>query len=345
MNSLDILSILPEIILWLILLVLGVIGFFVIWVLWGSYFSPAAPGINMGYYKILGAYAGGKLHKEIKGLLVDATHIFLTPDMEAVFKSALREDIEYVRDSGSLTDDEKNGLNELIKRLEEYTFAGNFRVVITREKLTKHCFVQWGHVDPLSDYATVEEEHKFAFGLGPISQGVIAGWLVSIPQKWDLWRVGRCILHAFLPVNLVAQVGSLNPDIKKLKQISPDWMPKLIPHIRSTVESQKTVQAVEDQLSQKNKEIQSTLQRLTETQTQLDQFKRMTAGFGLEEVDIKDLLQGRTIDMVDFILLSLPIFFGSYIAEALELSILAGVFIGLLIGFAAVHRRRKRGRS
>lgn len=345
MNALDLLKVLPEIVLWVVLLVLGVIGFFVVWVLWGSYFSPAAPGINMGYYRILGAYAGGKLHKEISGLLVDSTHLFLTAEMERVFKRAMKEDMEYVKEAGILTVAEKKGLTTLMTQLEEYKFEGNFRIVVTREKLTKHCFVQWGHVDPLSEYATVEEEHKFAFGLGPVSQGVIAGWLVTIPQKWDVLQVGKCVTHALLPVNLVASIGALNPNVEKLKDISPDWMAKVIPHIRSTVESKKMVQAVEDQLDQKSKEIENTLTKLTETQTELDQYKRMTAGFGLEDSDIKELLQGRAIDMVDFILLALPIFFGSYIAEALELGMLAGIFAGLLVGFAAVHRRRKRGRT
>jgi len=342
MNGLDILNILPEIVLWIILLVLGVIAFFVIWILWGSYFSPAAPGINMGYYKILGAYAGGKLHKEIKGLLVDATHMFLTSDMEATFKACLKEDMEYVKQVGHLSEEEKTTLDQLIKDLEGFEFSGKYRVVVTRERMTKHVFVQWGHVDPISNYATVEEEHKFAFGLGPVSQGVIAGWLVTVPQKWDLYKVGKCRVHAFLPVNLVAQVGAINPDITKLKEISPEWMPKVIPHIRSTVESKKTVQAIEDQLSQKDKEIESTLQKLTEAQTMVDQYKRMVAGFGVEEVDIKELLQGRAIDIVDFIMFCLPILVGSYIAEALELSLLVGVFAGLLVGFGLVHRRRKR---
>jgi len=342
MNGLDILNILPEIILWIILLVLGVIAFFVIWILWGTYFSPAAPGINMGYYKILGAYAGGRLHKEIKGLLVDATHVFLSPEMEDVFKECLKEDMLYVKDAGHLNDKEKETLGKLIKDLEGFEFAGKYRVVVTRERMTKHVFVQWGHTDPIRSYATVEEEHKFAFGLGPVSQGVIAGWLVTVPQKWDLHKVGKCRLHAFLPINLVAQVGAVNPDVTKLKEISPEWMPKVIPHIRSTVESKKMVQAIEDQLSQKDKEIENTLRSLTETQTQLDQYKAMVAGFGLEDVDIKELLQGRAVDFVDFIMLCLPIFFGTYLCDALGFDMLVGVFVGLLVGFALVHRRRKR---
>lgn len=347
MNGLDILNILPEIVLWIVLLVLGVIAFFVIWVIWGSYFAPASKGVNMGYYTILGGYAGGRLHKEISGLLVDATHRFLTYNIEREFKETLKGDMQNVIDTGILDAKEKAGLTEMIKQLDKFEFSDNFRIIVTREKMTKHLFVQWGQTEPLSQYATVEEEHRFAFGLGPVSQGVIAGWLVTVPQKWDIIHIGKCTLHAFLPVNLVAQVGAIdNPDpVKRLKEISPDWMPKLIPHMRSTVESKKMVQAVEDQLAAKGKEIENTLTKLTETQTELDQYKRMTAAFGLEDSDIKELLQGRAIDMVDFILLALPVFLGSYIAEVLELGLLVGVFVGLLIGFAGVHRRRKRGRS
>ena len=68
---------LPEIILYGVGAVFAFIGLLVVWIIWGNYMSPATEGVSMGYYHVLGCYAGGKLHKEIKGLLVDATHLFM----------------------------------------------------------------------------------------------------------------------------------------------------------------------------------------------------------------------------------------------------------------------------
>jgi len=48
--------------------------------------SPAAPGVILGYYEVLGRYAGGSLIKRIQGTLVDASHFFLNPGVERKFK-------------------------------------------------------------------------------------------------------------------------------------------------------------------------------------------------------------------------------------------------------------------
>ena len=66
------------------------------------------------------------------------------------------------------------------------------------------------------------------------------------------------------------------------------------------------------------------------------------AGFGIEEVDIKELLEGRALDIFDFLILVIPTFLGSYVADYLGVDLLAGVFVGLFFGFVGVYRRRRR---
>lgn len=334
---------LPEIILYGVGAVFAFIGLLVVWILWGNYMSPATEGVSMGYYHVLGCYAGGRLHKEIKGLLVDATHLFITPEIEYNFRAAMKEDIQYVIDNRTLSDEEKSELQGLSEKLADFRFEGKYRVVVTREKLTKHVFFQWLHVDPISEYATIEEESKLLFGLGPVSKGTIIGWLVSLPQKWDLHKVGKCVVHAFLPARITSAIATANPGNNvSLEDVNPEWMPKLIPYMRSTVESKKMLEAVDDQLAQKDKTIEKYAEDLSIAQGRVDSYKQIMAGFGIEDIDIKELLEGRALDIFDFLILVIPTFLGSYVADYLGIDLLAGVFVGLFIGFVGVYRRRRR---
>ena len=64
--------------------------------------SPAAPGINLGYYEVVGKYAGGKFAKRIKGMLVDSTRLFINPGMEPEFKRALVRSIDIIAKKSNL---------------------------------------------------------------------------------------------------------------------------------------------------------------------------------------------------------------------------------------------------
>jgi len=44
---------------------LGVLGLIILWFVWRN-LAPAAPGVSLGYYEIIGRYAGQKLFKRLR---------------------------------------------------------------------------------------------------------------------------------------------------------------------------------------------------------------------------------------------------------------------------------------
>ncbi len=57
-------------------------------------YSKPAQGLLLGSYEIFGRYAGGKLYKSIKGLLVDSSAYFLNPVLITDFTNLILYDVD-----------------------------------------------------------------------------------------------------------------------------------------------------------------------------------------------------------------------------------------------------------
>ncbi|MHA1711564.1 MAG: hypothetical protein ACTSUS_05820 [Candidatus Freyarchaeota archaeon] len=165
--------------------------------------SPAAPGVILGYYEVLGRYTGGSLMKRIQGTLVDASHIFLNPGVERKFKERVLAYVESLSRKGNpegslISPSEIEGLK---KSLRNYPLSKACRIIVTRDRFfTKHVLIQYSHVEkPVTEYAMHEEKGKFTFSSGLISRGVITGTIKSFPSHWEIPKIGKCRIHLFKP--------------------------------------------------------------------------------------------------------------------------------------------------
>ncbi len=69
-------------------LMLGTIGLVALWFLW-RIFAPAAPGVSLGYFEVIGRYAGQKLLKRLRGVLVECTPLFLNSELDRQFREII----------------------------------------------------------------------------------------------------------------------------------------------------------------------------------------------------------------------------------------------------------------
>jgi hypothetical protein len=317
----------PEFILYGFAAFLALMVFVIVWMVWRNV-SPAAPGISLGYYEVLGRYAGGKLLKRIKGTLVDATSLFLNPEIEYKFKLMVVEDIKEVLKKDKMED--RSGLNNALELFQKYEVSKMCRVIVTRQKLTKHAIIQYGNVGHINEYAGTEEEHKFSFGLGFISQGAIMGDIATFPRPWNIYRIGKCQVHLFKPYARDGNKGN-SP---------PEWMSKIALYASSTVESKELLKSMEQQLGQKDRKLLEMGKELAAASTERDALRRTLLGFGVEGGTVSAVTP-KPFEITDFLLLSMPTFVCSYLAQYLNYEILAGMFVGLVAGCYLVHRRKK----
>jgi hypothetical protein len=301
-----------------------------VWTIWRS-ISPAAPGISLGYLEVLGRYGGGRMLKSIKGTLVEATQIFLNPQVERLFKQMIVEDIEA---KVKLAPDDKD-MVELKAAAEEFRndtkrLSEMCRIVVTRERFFgKHVIVQWGHVDkPLSEYAAVDPESKFTFSMGFLSQGIVTGEIETFADPWTIRNLGECQVHLFKP-------DVMNPGNPSRP---PEYLAKIALHAPSYVEAEEALKAKEEQITQLKRENQRMGEELGAATTHRDSLITATEGFMTKGEGMPPLTP-RRFTMSDFIMLTAPTVIGYVAARYMGFELFYGVFIGLLAGSYLVYRR------
>ncbi|MGB9774612.1 MAG: hypothetical protein ACPL4I_11415 [Bacteroidota bacterium] len=304
----------------------AVIGVF-LWMIWRN-ISPAAPGVSLGYYEVLGRYAGQKLVKRIRGTLVDSTALFLNPEVESEFKRILAEDIEALLAKAGNPEGE-----ELAKVKEQFLkgrLADTCRIIATREKLfTKHILIQVGHVDkPLNAYAANEPSSKFTLGMGFLSQGVITGVIHTFPQPWNIYKLGKVQVHLFKPD---AASGGEQP--------LPTWLAKIALYAPASVELEQLVKSKDAQLREKDRKLAEMGQELSAMATERDALRRVLQGF-MTTGELPESIRQKKLDIVDFAALALPTVLGYYTADYLKAQPIAGVVVGMLVGAFIIYKRR-----
>jgi len=318
MNGIDFFQWLPNIAMAGLAIIIGL----AVWMIWRS-IAPAAPGISLGYYEVVGRYAGQKLVKRLRGTLVDATALFLSPEIENSFKQLLKEDIKEIEART------REDLSDVYNSLENASLSDVCRIIVTRERLfTKHVLIQHTHVDkPLNAYACYDPQAKFSLGFGFLSQGVITGEIHTFPQPWEIYRLGKVQVHLFKP-DVPTDEPAKDP---------PEYLAKLALYAPATVELKSVIKAKDEQLKEKDRELLRVGKERAANATKVDSL--LTAVQAFTTKLSPEELQGRRMDMMDFILLALPTILCYLIADYMKAPPLAGVVLGLLLGAFLMARR------
>jgi len=308
---------------------LAVIILLALWMVWRN-IAPAAPGISLGYYEVIGKYAGRKLLKRIKGTLVDATALFINPEIEREFKQMIIEDMDALlkRDRGN---PENAELEKIRDEFADCSLSDKLRVIVTRERLfTKHVLIQYGHVDkPLNAYAVNEPAGKFTLSMGFLSQGVITGTIHTFPQPWHIYKLGRVHVHLFCP-DAPANEPNKQP---------PEWMAKIALFAPASVELKDLLKSKDEQLREKDRKLSEMGQELSAMATERDALRRTLQGF-MTTGDLPETVTPKKLDIMDFATLTVPTIVGYFIAEQTQTQPIIGVILGLLVGVYFVFRRR-----
>ncbi|MEM3761057.1 MAG: hypothetical protein QXZ02_08135 [Candidatus Bathyarchaeia archaeon] len=312
---------------WIPNIAIGLLAFIIVlavWMIWRN-IAPAAPGISLGYYEIIGRYAGQKIIKRIKGTLVDATALFLNPQIENAFLEILKEDINEIE---SRT---KEKLDDVKKALQNTNLSNTCRIIVTREKMfTKHVLIQYGHVDkPLNAYAAYDPQSKFTLGFGFLTQGVITGEIHTLPQPWQIYKLGKVHVHLFKP-DASKSDSEKNP---------PEHLAKLALYAPATVELTQIIKAKDEQLKEKQRELLKAGKEKSAQATLVDGLLTAIQAF-TTKLKPEEAILGKGFDVMDFVTLALPTLLGYVIAENLGTTPLVGVFFGLFIGAFIIFRKR-----
>ena len=288
----------------------------------------------MGYYEVLGRYAGEKLVRRIRGTLVDATALFLNPEVEREFKEIIGEELAIIEKSAS--EQEVKELDQIRYNFVTYSLDKACRIVVTREKLfSKHILIQVLRVEePLNNYAAHEPGSKFTIGQGFLSNGIITGVMDTFPQRWVIYKLGKATVHLF------------KPDAEGLatteKEELPRWLEKIALHAPAAVELNHMIRSLRDQLQQKDEQLQRMGEDLAAVSTERDALHAAVEGFTTKGKDpFKSMGLPHRFGISDLISLTLPTIIGYYIAGQTKVDPIVGVFIGLLIGSFLVARKRR----
>jgi ribosomal silencing factor RsfS len=312
---------------WIPNVAIGLLAFIIVlavWIIWRN-IAPAAPGISLGYYEIVGRYAGQKIIKRIKGTLVDATALFLNPQIENAFLEILKEDVNEIEART------KEKMDDVKKALENANLSNTCRIIVTREKMfTKHVLIQYGYVDkPLNAYAAYDPQAKFTLGFGFLTQGVITGEIHTLPQPWQIYKLGKVHVHLFKPDTLKNE-SEENP---------PEHLAKLALYAPATVELTQIIKAKDEQLKEKQRELLKAGKEKSAQATLVDGLLTAIQAF-TTKLKPEESVIGKGFDLMDFVTLALPTLLGYLIAENMGTNPLVGVFFGLFLGAYIIFRKR-----
>ncbi|MEM2512713.1 MAG: hypothetical protein QXU81_00110 [Candidatus Bathyarchaeia archaeon] len=290
-------------------------------------FIPPAPGLVLGHYEIMGRYAGSKFIKRLRGILVDSTSFFLSPEIERQLAGFIEESIK----RGINTTGEKN--EELKKILSEFKFSDYVKIYTIRSGLSKHMLIQTGHIDkPLNNYAVHDPESKFS-PLGFLSQGVITGVMVTLPVRLDVYKIGKMWVHILIPDD------PLNPSAPLT--LPPQDVALLVAYAPAVVEFKEIIKSKDEQIRRAETQIAELTKQIDAMATKIDAYETIIHGY--TESEGKSVVQPiRKIDIVDLVIILLPAIFGFIIAESAGLTEnirLLGMIVGALIGLLVARRR------
>lgn len=299
-----------------------------VWMIWRS-IAPAAPGIGLGYYEVVGRYSGQRLVKRLRGTLVECTAIFLQPHIEEQLRLFLLAVLDEIKKHQT---EDSSKLDELRVQLEKrgVPLSKYIRIIATRVKLfSKHIIIQWRYVDkPLNAYAAHDPESRFTLGFGFLSQGVITGEIYTSPSKWQIYRLGKVYVHFFIP-DVTSNEEAREP---------PEYLAKLALYAPATVEFHHLLKAKDQEVKEKERDRERMGKEIGTLATLVDSLVTAVKGFTTAMPPEKGLTR-KKFDLIDFVTLALPTLFGYLFADYLALNPVIGMFGGMFLGAYIIFRK------
>jgi len=336
---LNLIEILPEYVIYGFYAVVAFVAGMILLSIWKN-ISPAAPGIPLGYYEVIGRYAGGSLMKRIQGTLVDSTYFFLNPELESKFKKYI---LKHIREVSKKKPNPKgaSGLLPLEKQLMKFPLERAVRIIVTRDRLwKKHILVQWGYVDkPLIDYAMHEDKGKFTFSTGLITRGVITGTIHTLPEPWIIPKIGKCTVHLFLPDARREQFTA-----------PPSWLAKIALYAPSIVELNELLESKDETIADLRRLLADVSRQNASATTGRDALLKVISIFSTErrspevEEALGEALGEERYGITDILMISGPAGLGAYLANYYGYEWFYGLLAGLAAGYFLYRyfKRRKR---
>ncbi len=289
--------------------------------------APAAEGLILGYYEILGRYGGGKLVKRFKGTLVDCTNYFMNPAIEPKLKEYLKGEMKRRAERGKH--------QELEKKIDETKIDGLCRVVATRDYWRKHIFIQLKNIAlPLNSYAGHEEERKFTFGMGFLSKGVVTGKMDSCSLPWNIPKHSKAMVHFLIP--------DASPSAKDQEvHIKQEELASLVLFAPANVEIDAKLKALNAIIKDQEKQIRDGEHEKSAMRTEVDTSRRIMANFSAENGEPPKPLKPMHFDIPDLLAIILPATFSYFVAEQMQVHPLIGVIIGMVAGSLIAYARRR----
>ena len=294
--------------------------------------SPAAPGVPLGYYEIVGRIGSG-FHKRIQGTLVDATSLFLNPETEPKFKKFILENLKEKGGSEAKT---------LAALLEKWSLDRLCRVVVTRDRFwTKHAILQWGYVDkPITELGTREMGEKetgwkFSFSAGIVSKGMITGRMYTLPEPIILPKVGRVKIHGKFNVHIFL------PDAGRGDTFTPppEWLGKLVLYIPSIVEMNELLESKDEIIKDLRRMVGEVGEEVSRAATRRDAAVKALKGLTMEQGGPEE---EEELGVEDIAIIGGPAAIAAYIAHYLGYEWIYGAIAGLVLGYFLYRRRRRR---
>jgi len=301
----------------------------VVWTVWRT-LAPAAPGIPLGNYEIIGRYAGGRLKKSIQGMLIECTPLFMNEEMEPIFKELLLQDIDI-----SLKREPNAELQSAREQFEKYPLSKSCHIIATREKLfRKHVIVQWGYVDkPLNAYASHDPEPKFSLIAGLTAKGTVYGRIRMLPD-YELYKLGKVKVSLFKPDPL--EEGDETEEENKL----PECLAKTVLYASATVELKELVKSKDEQNRNLRKENAKMAAENSAMSSEMDTMRTAMSKFSTTGKLPKSFAYQK-FDLMDFVALSVPTLVGFYVADYSKFQPVVGVIFGLFVGAFLLYKRRE----
>jgi len=325
----DIFSWLPTV----AVLAIGLLAAFFIFTI-ARMFSQPAPGIAMGHFEIIGNYAGGKYVNRIRGLMVEATKLFMNEQMEPKFKESLGFTVDAIAKKSGFDQQLLNDIKAWKTKLQDAKLCELMRIIVTRDGATKHLIVQYDRVkQSLLEYVRYDEKGKMTLQ-GTVSQGVVTGQLTTFKGQWKVHNVGKCTVHLFKP-DLLEPVAAGTDNPPKI----PEELAKLMLLAPALVEAQELIKSRDDLLKAKEEAYSELRRMVSGNQTLADSAKKVVAAWPLTPGGKLPDLFPKKLDVIDAMALTLPTLLLYYITLQSKVEPVIGIIVGLFIGIFTAFKR------
>lgn len=345
---------------------------------WWRANSAPAPGTPLGSYEVILKYAGQKLHKELEGIVVDATAYFCAPEVVDAFTKILKRDVdkslttekneqqntqqEATQQEAKTEKDEKKAkkakdkiapskapqadqvsmLEDLQSKLKELKLKNVCRVLIVRDGTLfgeKHLLVQFG--DPsklLSEHASHEEESHFSLSLGPVSKGKIDCVSYTLPNRY-VFKNARFNIGTVTVHIIKPEGGKTDKDEEDKITLKEVELAKIVLSIPNTLDIEEHLESYRQQIKDQKIALEQMGNEMSAVSTQRDYLLKSVKAFTTEKDGKTPRFTPLKNDVVDYILMFAFPSVCYGIAEYFGTMPLFGVIGGVSIAGIVIYKR------